>query len=61
MHNADNSQPKLRRIAGANPPYSSDPGDRLIIATTTQLNAQLLSLDSSFPAYSELAGKLVKM
>ncbi len=52
---------KIAMIAANLPEHHIDPADRLIIATTIQLNAHLLSLDSSFPAYSELAGKLVQM
>ncbi len=51
----------IAMIAANLPEHHRDPAVRLIIATTIQLNAQLLSLDSSFPAYSELAGKLVQM
>jgi PIN domain nuclease of toxin-antitoxin system len=52
---------KIAMIAANLPEHHRDPADRLIIATTIQLNAHLLSLDGSFPAYSELAGKLVQM
>lgn len=41
------------------PEHHRDPADRLIIATAITLNTQLLSLDSAFPVYSELAGKLI--
>lgn len=51
----------IAMIAANLPEHHRDPADRLIIATTIHLNAHLLSLDSSFPAYSELAGKLVQM
>ncbi|MDP1772015.1 MAG: type II toxin-antitoxin system VapC family toxin [Methylobacter sp.] len=51
----------IAMVAANLPEHHRDPADRLIIATTIQLNAQLLSLDSSFPAYSELAGKLVQI
>jgi PIN domain nuclease of toxin-antitoxin system len=51
----------IAMIAANLPEHHRDPADRLIIATTIQLNAQLLSLDSSFPAYSELAGKLIQV
>lgn len=36
-----------------------DPFDRIIIATAVELNAQLVSVDSHFPAYPELAGHLI--
>ena len=52
---------KIAMIATNLPEHHRDPADRLIIATTIHLNAHLLSLDSSFPAYSELAGRLVQM
>lgn len=52
---------KIALVAANLPEHHRDPADRLIIATTIHLNAQLLSLDSSFPAYSELAGKLVQI
>jgi len=51
----------IAMVAANLPEHHRDPADRLIIATTIQLNAHLLSLDSSFPAYSELAGKLIQM
>lgn len=51
----------IAMVAANIPEHHRDPADRLIMATTIQLNAQLLSLDSSFPAYSELGGKLVQM
>lgn len=49
----------IAMIAANLPEHHRDPADRLIIATTIQLNAQLLSLDGCFPAYLELVGKLV--
>ncbi len=42
------------------PEHHKDPADRIIIATAITLNAKLLSLDSAFPAYNELAGKLIQ-
>ncbi|MDR2213831.1 MAG: type II toxin-antitoxin system VapC family toxin [Pseudomonadales bacterium] len=36
-----------------------DPVDRIIIATAIELQARLISVDSQFPAYQELAGLLV--
>jgi len=41
------------------PPHHRDPHDRLIIATALLENAQLMSLDAQFPAYQELAGRLI--
>ena len=42
---------EIAMIAANLPEHHRDPADRLIIATTIQLNAQLLSLDSIFPEY----------
>ena len=36
-----------------------DPFDRIIIATALELDGQLASADGQFPAYPELAGRLV--
>jgi len=36
-----------------------DPFDRIIIATVIELNAMLASIDGHFPAYPELAGRLI--
>lgn len=36
-----------------------DPFDRIIIATAIELDAQLASIDSHFPAYPELTGRLI--
>lgn len=36
-----------------------DPADRIIIATAISHNAFLASLDSVFPSYPELAGRLI--
>lgn len=36
-----------------------DPADRIIIATAISHNALLASLDSVFPSYPELAGRLI--
>ncbi|WP_300491031.1 hypothetical protein [Methylobacter sp.] len=52
---------KIAMVATNLPEHHRDPAGRLIIAATIHLNAHLLSLDGSFPAYSELAGKLVQM
>ena len=52
---------EIAMIAANLPEHHRDPADRLIIATTIQLNAQLLSLDSIFPEYLELGGKLVQV
>lgn len=41
------------------PEHHKDPVDRIIIATTIEHKAQLLSVDGRFPDYQELAGLLV--
>ncbi|MDO8990721.1 MAG: type II toxin-antitoxin system VapC family toxin [Sideroxyarcus sp.] len=41
------------------PEHHKDPVDRIIIATTIEYKAQLLSVDGRFPDYQELAGLLV--
>ena len=41
------------------PEHHKDPVDRIIIATTIEHQAQLLSVDGRFPDYQELAGLLV--
>jgi len=47
-------------VCAANlPEHHRDPADRLIIATAIKRQAQLISLDSAFPAYLELADKLI--
>ncbi len=52
---------RLIAIYSANlPEHHKDPADRIIIATAITLNTKLLSLDSAFPAYNELAGKLIQ-
>jgi len=42
------------------PEHHRDPADRLIIATAIQQRATLVSLDSQFVAYEELAGCLIQ-
>jgi PIN domain nuclease of toxin-antitoxin system len=41
------------------PEHHKDPVDRIIIATTIEYKAQLLSVDSRFPDYQELAALLI--
>ena len=41
------------------PEHHKDPVDRIIIATAVGHRAQLVSVDSRFPAYQELTGLLV--
>jgi PIN domain nuclease of toxin-antitoxin system len=48
-------------ICAANlPEHHRDPADRLIIATAIQQHASLISLDSEFAAYADLAGTLIQ-
>lgn len=54
--------PITPRIAGISvdlPEHHRDPQDRLIIATAIAHDAFLMSSDGKFPAYDELAGKLM--
>jgi len=46
--------------AASLPEHHRDPADRWIIATAIERQARLISLDSAFPAYLELAGKLIQ-
>ncbi len=46
--------------AASLPEHHRDPADRLIIATAIERQAWLISLDSAFPAYLELTGKLIE-
>jgi len=39
--------------------HHSDPQDRIIIATTLSFDGKLISADSKFPLYAELAGRLI--
>lgn len=41
------------------PPHHRDPADRFIIATVLECDISLVSLDSKFPLYEELAGRLL--
>jgi len=41
------------------PEIHRDPLDRIIIATAIELDAKLASIDGHFPAYPELAGRLL--
>ena len=41
------------------PEHHKDPVDRIIIATSIEYRAQLLSVDGRFPDYQELDGLLV--
>lgn len=41
------------------PEHHRDPADRIIIATALAHDARLASLDSTFPLYAELGGKLI--
>ena len=39
--------------------HHGDPQDRIIIATTLSFDEKLISADSKFPLYAELAGRLI--
>ena len=47
----------LRAVELSN--HHRDPFDRMIIATALELYGQLASVDGQFPAYPELAGRLL--
>lgn len=49
----------ISRLAGTLPEYHKDPADRIIIATALYHSLKLMSLDSLFSDYQELAGQLV--
>jgi PIN domain nuclease of toxin-antitoxin system len=51
--------PHIARLAVELPEHHRDPQDRIIIATAIANDAQLISADSHFPVYEELAGKLI--
>lgn len=51
--------PRVVRLAVELPEHHRDPQDRVIIATALAHDAKLMSLDSKFPLYAELAGRLV--
>jgi PIN domain nuclease of toxin-antitoxin system len=49
----------IARQAAQLPLHHGDPLDRIIIATTLSYNAHLASIDTKFPAYEVLQGKLI--
>lgn len=51
--------PEIASMAVDLPEHHSDPQDRIIIATALVHNGSLMSLDSKFPNYAELSGRLV--
>jgi PIN domain nuclease of toxin-antitoxin system len=51
--------PQIASIAVDLPEHHRDPQDRLIIATAIAHNAFLMSIDSQFPSYTELTGRLM--
>lgn len=51
--------PRVAQIAVELPEHHRDPQDRIIIATAIAADAQLISADSRFPDYEELAGRLI--
>ena len=46
-------------LAGTLPEHHKDPADRIIIATAFCHNLKLMSLDSIFPTYQEIAEQLI--
>jgi PIN domain nuclease of toxin-antitoxin system len=52
--------PRVSQLAVELPEHHRDPQDRIIIATAIASDAQLISADSRFPAYEELAGRLIR-
>lgn len=50
---------EIARLSASLQDVHKDPADRIIIATVLAYDALLASLDSTFPAYLELAGRLV--
>jgi PIN domain nuclease of toxin-antitoxin system len=46
-------------LAARLPEHHRDPADRIIIATAIVYQAKLISLDTQFPAYTELKGLLL--
>ena len=51
--------PRVAQLAVELPEHHRDPQDRIIIATAMVNDAQLISVDGHFPAYEELAGRLL--
>lgn len=51
--------PQIARIAVDLPEHHRDPQDRIIIATAIANDAHILSADTRFLEYDELAGRLV--
>jgi PIN domain nuclease of toxin-antitoxin system len=54
--------PVIPQIAGLSvdlPEHHKDPQDRIIIATALIYNAILISVDTQFPLYIELTGRLI--
>jgi PIN domain nuclease of toxin-antitoxin system len=50
---------EIAQHAGQLPFHHGDPVDRIIIASTLHHDAYLASVDSHFPKYQELAGRLL--
>lgn len=50
---------EIARLSVSLQDVHKDPADRIIIATVLAHDALLASLDATFPAYTELAGRLV--
>jgi PIN domain nuclease of toxin-antitoxin system len=52
--------PRVAQLAVELPEHHRDPQDRIIIATSIVNDGQLISADGNFPAYEELAGRLIR-
>lgn len=50
---------EISRLSVALQDIHKDPADRIIIATAITHNAMLASVDTVFPAYTELTGRLI--
>jgi len=50
---------EISRLSVALQDIHKDPADRIIIATAITHDALLASVDSAFPEYSELIGRLI--
>ncbi|OPH38010.1 type II toxin-antitoxin system VapC family toxin [Moraxella equi] len=51
--------PQIAHVATALPEHHKDPMDRLIIATSIIYECYLASVDTKFPLYNELKGRLI--
>jgi PIN domain nuclease of toxin-antitoxin system len=51
--------PRIASLAVDLPEHHTDPQDRIIIATALAYDGSLMSSDTKFPVYTELAGRLL--